>query len=47
MPTINKIADLGEEVKRLTLDGPEIEKMLTDDDVQIEEESDATLKNKI
>ena len=27
MPTINKIADLDEEVKRLTLDCPEIEKM--------------------
>ena len=42
MPTINKIADLDEEVKRLTLDCPEIEKMLTEDDVQIEEESDAS-----
>ena len=42
MPTINKIADLDEEVKRLTLDCPEIEKMLTEDDIQIEEESDAS-----
>ena len=42
MSTINKIADLDEEVKRLTLDCPEIEKMLTEDDVQIEEESDAS-----
>ena len=42
LPTINKIADLDEEVKRLTMDCPEIEKMLTEDDIQIEEESDAS-----
>ena len=42
MPTINKITNWDEEVKRLTLDCPEIERMLTDDDVQIEEESDAS-----
>ena len=42
MPTINKIADLDEEVKRVTLHCPEIEKMLTEDDVQIEESSDSS-----
>ena len=33
---------MDEEVKRLTLDCPEIEKMLTEHDIQIEEESDAS-----
>ena len=47
MPSKKKVDDLDEEVNKLTLDSPDIEKMLTDVDVQIEESDTSVVTCKV